>query len=388
MLNGGTTNVIQAGDTIRTGEAGTLEIRRGGSFNGSVIARPTETDEEEHATGYSYVSLLMNSDSGSNMTLNGNQMTFKDVTAQSGTLMFGSGVQDLKIMDSINIARGGTIAFFNGLHLSEGQTLRVISALNDSSSAATMAGDLTLDGGKLHFTGTAMETSSAAALEISSGTIAYGSASSLVVDFSDTGVIRLGKEYMLSSSNWANIQRDTISASLDYLQASFKTDASGLRVEFSTKEDTYIWHGTSDRNTWSSSVFGSDNIVVGDKQTAVFNNLAQNKTVDVTDNIQVAGLIFDSSDTYSVFARSGASLQADSMLHMDGGTTTLGRGVTIIGNVDMRNGTLILEQGSRVGRVEMAEGTNLEIKHDNAGIQGISGHGNVSMSAQGCRQEL
>ena len=358
---------ILAGEQVRAGEAGVLEIKNGGSYAGSVQSRTLE----DESSGKSYVSLLMNGEG--TFTLSGSQMEFKDVTAQKGRLVFENAPQ---VQNSINIARGATLEMKQGLDLQSGQTLSVLSG---ETSAAALEGSLTLSGGVLSFSGPAMSNIETSLLTVS-GNIAYGAGNnSLTVDFTDTGDIELGKRYCLSSSNWENIAPDTISSDLAYLHATYTSDSSGLYVEFSVLENSRVWEGTQENHLWSTQAFGGK-AAVTEEQQAVFTNTAAWKSVEVTEGVQVAGLVFDSTGEYEVAANGAASLTAGSLVQVGSGTTKLGEGVSITESADVKAGKLVLEQGSRVQAIDLAEGTHLEINNDGQGIESISGKGAVEMN--------
>lgn len=165
-------------------------------------------------------------------------------------------------------------------------------------------------------------------------------------------------EYKLAAGNgWNGISAQ--SNSLEYYNAVFSADNDGLRVKFSLKDANTIWMGDELNTSWSGSKFGPDTRVPGESETAVFNDLAESRNVQVQGQQCAAKLLFDSTKEYTVAGTlvvdtgsSNMALNTD-VIGYDGAVGTVEK----IGNntLTVKSGLLVDTLAVKEGRVEIRD---------------------------------
>lgn len=202
----------------------------------------------------------------------GSTIQFNNVTVQSGTLVLSTA--GLDIADRTTIYRGATLDTTDNsaFELKENSKLMVTGAADGQAILDT---SLKLGGGTLGFDGTTLSgTTYALAVQ----GLETGDKTSLNVLFESTYALHEGEYLLARGSGWTGIENNAYSAiGLDYYNAAFKADDSGLAVTLKLKDNSAIWKGTSTHTTWSDSSFGPDDALPGENYSVVFNNMAQSK---------------------------------------------------------------------------------------------------------------
>lgn len=116
------------------------------------------------------------------------------------------------------------------------------------------------------------------------------------LNFNNSGSLSAGT-YYLASGDWTGAAL-TMDAGMDFMSATINNSANGLTLTLAIHSDSDIWNGTDSAYGWSLYTFGSSSRsqLTG---TAVFNDLAANKTVNVTETQNLKALRFDSKDDYA-----------------------------------------------------------------------------------------
>ena len=351
------------GDSTSTRNT-TLEITTGdATYSGSVQG------DAQHG-----LSLRM---SGSGMqTFSGADITLQDIDVQSGTLAFSHAETVPVVYGDISIAQGATLDYGQKtLSLGAGQTLRIVDGAGVS---AAFSGDLTFAGGRMLFDSSIL-SESATPLSFG-GTAGFQEGiSSLLVNFSNDKVLNNGS-YQLSTGNWAALEGKVSSNSLVYHTAAFTANAEGLSVVIGERTDIQVWSGQAgtDKSSWSTKQFGSEESKLNGDMTAVFNDDAENSNVSITESAQVKEMVFDNNENeYKLVAGSGTTVEAESLRQLGAGSTELAMGNFRIGEAAVEAGSLSLGNGSRVGNISVAEDATLVLKAANAATGTVSGKGSV-----------
>ncbi len=277
------------------------------------------------------ISIVM--DGQGKQTFNGARTRFNSVTVHSGVLELDSA--DLTIKENVAITRGAELQLSRAYALDSGKTLTVLA--NEPGTTAMLSGGLTLNGGTLTFSAEGLSDSAPA---LSIGSL---SGSSVTLNFTETHAFTSDVQYHLADQDWSNIHITDATEGLTYLTASYQQDANGLYVSFTTKEGNLIWGGTDDNHDWSSRTFGPSGQVPTSNQTAVFNDAAANHHVNITDNVKVAGLVFDAAGDYELASENGSTVTAGSVVQSGSGTTTLTEAVRV--GSDQSRGTVNITDG-------------------------------------------
>ncbi|MCQ2371213.1 MAG: hypothetical protein MJ058_04060 [Akkermansia sp.] len=277
------------------------------------------------------ISIVM--DGQGKQTFNGARTRFNSVTVHSGVLELASA--DLTIKEDVTITRGAELQLSQAYALDSGKTLTVLA--NEPRTSARLSGGLALNGGTLTFSAEGL-SDSAPALILDSL-----SGSSVTLNFTETHAFTSGVQYHLADQDWSHIHITDATEGLTYLTASYQQDANGLYVSFTTKEGNLIWGGTDDEREWSSHTFGPSGQVPTSNQTAVFNDAAPNHHVNITDNVKVAGLVFDAAGDYDLKSDNGSTVTAGSVVQSGSGTTTLTEAVRV--GTDQSHGTVTVTDG-------------------------------------------
>ncbi|MDO4221160.1 MAG: hypothetical protein Q4C88_03450 [Akkermansia sp.] len=277
------------------------------------------------------ISIVM--DGKGKQTFNGAHTRFNSVTVHSGVLELASA--DLTIKEDVTITRGAELQLSRAYALDSGKTLTVLA--NDPGTTAMLSGGLTLNGGTLTFSAEGLSDSAPA---LSIGSLSGGS---VTLNFTETHAFTSDVQYHLADQDWSHIHITDATEGLTYLTASYQTDVNGLYVSFTTKAGNLIWGGTDGEHDWSSRTFGPSGQVPTSNQTAVFNDAAANHHVNITDNVKVAGLVFDAAGDYELASEDGFTVTAGSVVQSGSGTTTLTEAVRV--GTDQSHGTVTVTDG-------------------------------------------
>ena len=307
------------------------------------------------------ISIVM--DGQGKQTFNGAHTRFNSVTVNSGVLELASA--DLTIKENVTITRGAELQLSREYALDSGKTLTVLA--NEPRTSARLSGGLVLNGGTLTFSAEGL-SDSAPALILDSL-----SGSSVTLNFTETHAFTSGVQYHLADQDWSNIDITDATEGLTYLTASYQQDANGLYVSFTTKEGNLIWGGTDDNHDWSSRTFGPSGQVPTSNQTAVFNDAAANHHVNITDNVKVAGLVFDAAGDYDLKSDNASTVTAGSVVQSGSGTTTLTEAVRV--GSDQSHGTVTVTDGElRVTDVAVLQNVDAITGGGTLGVDFGAGH--------------
>ena len=264
----------------------------------------------------------------------GEEVSVLNAVAKQGRLELTS--SHLNIADTATIYRGATLSTGNTFTLKEGETLAVTG---EGSQTATLNSALSLNGGVLSFDGNTLR-SDAAALTVNS--LNTNGRDELTVAFTNASALQTGVTYQLADGNyWNNL---TYSADgLAYLDAEFGKE-NGLSISFKTKDGNLIWQGDKAQSEWNASTFGKDKVGAMDQTTAVFNDLAESKTVSVKGDRTAKALLFDNTEDY-VLTTTAGSLQTGDVTLSGTGKVSMGAGVVSTGNVAVGDGSTLTVQG-------------------------------------------
>ncbi|MBQ1960348.1 MAG: hypothetical protein II349_02360, partial [Akkermansia sp.] len=223
------------------------------------------------------------------------------VAVLGGTLdMTAAALTDSALAD-VTLGRGGQLSMGN-LNLTTGKSLSVLG--DDMSSTATLSGSLTLGGGNLSFTGSALD-STTAALTVSGGISL--SASTQTITLTDVESLVEGNSYYLISGSFAEgITADHFSlaglsggytGTLSMQNGGLWFTLTGVSVD----PNAHIWGGTTENYTWDSTTFGVvDSGDLGTKP-ATFDDSAANHYVELSGSVQAAnGVVFNNAEDYTV----------------------------------------------------------------------------------------
>ena len=261
-----------------------------------------------------------------------------DVSALKGTLSLQG--NNILIAGDVTVARGATLSVEKNLVLNSGQILRTAGV---TGNAGVVNGTVTFNGGGLSFDAAGLNGQTAA-LKFNGGS----HTDNLDVNFTNTSYLKSNTTLTLTEGYGWNAGKLNATG-LDYLTATFTTDGSLLKVSFTEKSGNRIWDGTNQQNTWSSSAFGQGS-ELSSKDTAVFNDSAENTNVQVSGNVTSKALLFDNSKEYTVNTTGGATLSAGQVDLKGSGDVTLGAGVSITEAVEIAEGsTLVLQDTDTLG---------------------------------------
>ncbi len=295
-----------------------------------------------------------------NQIFSGSSLNVTGVEVQSGTLTLNAA--GLNVRDDISIARGGALTLTdNGVagtigtwSLDAGNTLHVVSATG--SEAAIFNGNLTLNGGVLSFDGSAISKEDAE-LTLNGALTLGGDFTQQVVNLNETSSLTAGV-YLLADGNWSALSGSSITVDgMDYLTATFNTDATGLTMTLSAKEGSVIWDGNDESCNWSAGNFGQQTGTPNSGDVAVFTDSAANKNVNIVADSTVKEMLFDThSDAYNLSADGGA-VTTESLTKRGDGTVTLESGVTVNGTTTIENGELVVNGAGVLKGTVTGEGT-------------------------------
>ena len=276
-----------------------------------------------------------------------------DVSAMQGTLNLQGNVT---IAGDVTVARGATLSTNSPITIGEGQYLCSTGAGEGTGSVNSA---VTFSGGGLRFDAAGLKADTAA-LQFNGSVTAAGN---VTVDFTNTSFLTAGSTLSLTGGYDWNLNNLTATG-LDYLDATFSMTGNNiLQVSFAQTTGNRIWDGTNSQHTWSNSAFGQGS-VPGNEDTAVFNDSAQSKDVQVSGDVTAKALLFDNSEDYTVSTTGDSTLSAQEVSLKGTGDVTLGGGVGITQTVNIGDGsTLVLENTDTLGE---------NVKVDGAGTLAIN----------------
>lgn len=274
-------------------------------------------------------SLSLSMQGSGSQTINGTTVVLNDISALSGSLSVSA--NSFSLLGDVTVAQGATLKLGDAFSLDSGHTFYVQGS--DNASTATFGSALTLNSGTLCFDASDLSTTSGTyslALSTASG--------NATLNFNNSGSLSAGT-YYLASGDWTGAAL-TMDAGMDFMSATINNSANGLTLTLAIHSDSDIWNGTDSAYGWSLSTFGSSNRsqLTG---TAVFNDLAANKTVNVTETQNLKALRFDSKDDYAFSVASEKSVTATNLYQLGSGTTTLSGTVNVTGTM-IEAGSLVV----------------------------------------------
>lgn len=262
-------------------------------------------------------SLSLSMQGSGSQTINGTTVVLNDISALSGSLSVSA--NSFSLLGDVTVAQGATLKLGDAFSLDSGHTFYVQGS--DNASTATFGSALTLNSGTLCFDASDLSTTSGTyslALSTASG--------NATLNFNNSGSLSAGT-YYLASGDWTGAAL-TMDAGMDFMSATINNSANGLTLTLAIHSDSDIWNGTDSAYGWSLYTFGSSSRsqLTG---TAVFNDLAANKTVNVTETQNLKALRFDSKDDYAFSVASEKSVTATNLYQLGSGTTTLSGTVNV-----------------------------------------------------------
>lgn len=329
------------------------------------------------------ITLVMNGTG--TQTFSGNSLVLDNVVAKQGTLNLN--VSGLTVMGNLMLSRGATLQLgtvtdgsftVNGSYsLSDGHILEVLNG-GTAGSSANLNGTLVLNGGDLSFACDTLEAASAA-LNVS-GMVSLGSDfSTQEILFTGTSLLKEGS-YQLASGDWSALDVSKITTSLDYMATAFTTSSTGLSMTLQAADGYVIWNGTDSANKWGTAIFGKTMTPPGEGDTVVFNDSAESRTVLITADDAVAGLLFDTTGESCLTTSGDVTLTAGVLKHSGTGTTTLNTGVIITGQATISAGNLIVRGADILQGGVTGQGTlSVDWGTASGGIEGICDLGELQI---------
>ena len=291
--------------------------------------------------------------------------TVNNITVQQGTLSFNA--DKLNVRGDVGVSTGATLNM-GDYTLNSGRTFSVLSG---GSGSANFGGTLTLNGGRLSFSGDAMIGGTALSL----GGLKTGSVTNQTVHFTDTSNLKAGQTYTLASGDWSSIYQSMSATGLHYYDATFGVNNAGnLQVSLALKSNSLVWNGTGSFSTeWSDSKFGDSNASFNSNTTVVFDDSARSSYVGVFYCSQnVAAAVFNTTGSYTVVSYDGNQTHATArdLVVQGGGSVSINGGLRITNSTTIEEGELILGQH--------CDGNTLKGTVTGAGTLVIDGASNVN----------
>lgn len=263
--------------------------------------------------------------------------TVNNITVQQGTLSFNA--DKLNVRGDVGVSTGATLNM-GDYTLNSGRTFSVLAG---GSGSANFGGTLTLNGGRLSFSGDAMTGGTALSL----GGLKTGSVTSQTVHFTDTSNLKAGQTYTLASGDWSSIYQSMSATGLHYYDATFGVNGSGnLQVSLSLKNDSYVWNGSDWNAEWNDRKFGDSSATLTSNTTVVFDDSASFKTVYAycsSSSQAVSAAVFNITGTYTIEGSSNVA-KAQNLVIQGGGTVRMTVGIQVLGKTTIEEGELILGQ--------------------------------------------
>lgn len=325
------THHIMAGESVSVAESksgaassrhSTLVITGSGTYSfGGTLGHDNDTVEKS-------LSLEMNG-SGS-QTFNGSKAVLNNVAALQGTLNVTT--TSLEIMGNLGVGKNATLNLGSyNYSLDSGKSLTI------SGTGATLTAGLTLNGGTLVFDAAALDQTGFNL----GGTLS--SSAGAVIDFTGLTTAQDGKTYTLTAGDWSSVLDTLSSANLSFMRADFGINESGnLLVTFA--KNGYLWEGTDSSYTWSSTQFGTDTSAPNNASNVVFGDSATNTTVIVDGYVSAGAMYFENnSKEYLLSALPGSQISTNTISHIGSGTTVIKPWTVVKSGIDVKAGTLVLE---------------------------------------------
>ena len=277
---------------------------------------------------------------GSGHQVYSGSLAVHNIAVQNGVLTVNA--PSLDFTGNVIVARGGKLSTTNGnLTLHDGSVL----CSEGAEGAAGVLTDLVVfNGGGMSFDVAGQASSSSAALDFLGG-VNVANGKTVSVKFTNASALTIGTS--LTLANGYNSAPDSLVAEgVDYLKADFSVTDDVLSVAFSQADGYFIWDGTHEKHSWSSTRFGQQNRSPQASEVAVFNDSAVSKSVVLDGDTQVASVLFDNSSDYTVVTEAG-SLASENVEVRGSGTVTLGSLVSITHQVSVASGaTLVLSDAN------------------------------------------
>ncbi len=263
-----------------------------------------------------------------------------NLTVQQGTL----NISQAPVRGNLAIGLGATLNAGNNLELGSGQRLSVAAGVDGATGSAVLGSSLSLNGGSLGFDGGAVVAANAAgnaALSLQGITL-NGTAN---INFTNYTALSAGETYTLATGDWSGLTSSLTSSGLGYYAASFSTNASGhLQMSLTTGGTAILWKGTAENYAWTKNNFGPGNGATTSSSVVVFEDSAENKTVNMTTTqVTVSEIIFNNTETYTVKRGATGSMigaTAGNLSVVNTGEVIIEDCITVTGKTVVDNGTL------------------------------------------------
>lgn len=284
-----------------------------------------------------------------------------NLTVQQGTLK----ISQAPVRGNLAIGLGATLNAGNNLELGSGQRLSVAAGVDGATGSAVLGSSLILNGGSLGFDGGAVVAANAAgnaALSLQGITL-NGIAN---INFTNYTSLKADKTYTLATGDWSGLTSSLTSSGLGYYAASFSTNASGhLQMSLTTGGSAILWKGTAENYAWSGSNFGPGNGATTSSSVVVFEDSAENKTVNVTaTRITVSEIIFNNTDTYTVKRGATGTMigaTAGSLSVVNTGEVIIEDCIQVTGKTVVDNGILTCKMGGLLMNSEISGTGTLKV---------------------------
>lgn len=284
-----------------------------------------------------------------------------NLTVQQGTLK----ISQAPVRGNLAIGLGATLNAGNNLELGSGQRLSVAAGVDGATGSAVLGSSLTLNGGSLGFDGGAVVAANAAgnaALSLQGITL-NGTTN---INFTNYTALRADKTYTLATGDWSGLTSSLTSSGLGYYAAAFSTNASGhLQMKLTTGGSAILWKGTAENYAWSGSNFGPGNGATTSSSVVVFEDSAENKTVNMTaTRITVSEIIFNNTDTYTVKRGATGTMigaTAGSLSVVNTGEVIIEDCIKVTGKTVVDNGILTCKMGGLLMNSEISGTGTLKV---------------------------
>lgn len=284
-----------------------------------------------------------------------------NLTVQQGTL----NISQAPVRGNLAIGLGATLNAGDTLVLGSGQRLSAVAGVDGVTDSAVLGSSLSLNGGSLGFDGGAVVAANAvgnAALSLQGITL-NGTAN---INFTNYTSLKAGETYTLATGDWRSLINSLTSSGLGYYAASFGTNESGhLQMSLTTGGSAILWKGTAENYAWTGSNFGPGNGATTSSSVVVFEDSAENKTVNMTaTQIKVSEIIFNNTETYTVKRGANGTMigaTAGSLSVVNTGEVIIEDCIQVTGKTVVDNGTLTCKMGGLLMNSEVSGTGTLKV---------------------------
>ena len=284
-----------------------------------------------------------------------------NLTVQQGTL----NISQAPVRGNLAIGLGATLNAGDTLVLGSGQRLSAVAGVDGATGSAVLDSSLSLNGGSLGFDGGAVVAANAvgnAALSLQGITL-NGTAN---INFTNYTALKADKTYTLATGDWSGLTGSLTSSGLGYYAASFSTNESGhLQMSLTNGGSAILWKGTADNYAWTRDNFGPGNGRTTNSSVVVFEDGAENKTVNMTTTqVTVSEIIFNNTDTYTVKRGDEGTMigaTAGSLSVVNTGEVIIEDCIQVTGKTVVDNGILTCKMGGLLMNSEVSGTGTLKV---------------------------